>query len=81
MSKEIADTREGCPPAAAQQSRLIEKQFSVAEDSVVTVSAHLSRHAVGRVDLQLYVDGRQVDQALTYTSELEWVDAGLFWLG
>jgi hypothetical protein len=78
---QIADTREGCPPAAAQQSRLIEKQFSVAEDSVVTVSAHLSRQAVGRVDLQLYVDGRQVDQALTYTSELEWEDAGLFWLG
>eukprot|EP01051_Picozoa_sp_SAG22_P017248 SAG22_NODE_2615_length_2375_cov_10.619947_3_plen_285_part_01 len=75
------DTREGCPPEAEASSRLIEKRFSVAEDSVVTVSGHLSRHAVGRTDLQLFVDGRRMDQALTYTSELQWEDAGVFWLG
>ena len=51
------DERQGCPPEAAENSRLIEKAFSVSRQSVVMATGHTIRNAQGRVDLSLMLDG------------------------
>lgn len=80
-SHQAADTRDGCPPQAKAQSRLLHRRFRVEQASVVIVTAHMARLKDGAASLLLYVDGSKVAQASTYTPATQWADTSLFYAG
>ena len=76
------DPRAGCPPRAGANTVLIQRSFSVpCESAAVLARAHMIRNARGTSDLRLAVDSKEVDRALTYTSQGQWEDAAVFWAG
>ena len=76
------DTRVGCPPAALDDTPLITQNLSIASDTIVDIQADIIRHASGRCDLYLLLDGATVlDHGLTYTSSLQWEDVYVSWSG
>ena len=60
---------------------MINGKFTVAEDSVVTVTGHMIRSFSGRSDAYLVVDGAEKDWSLSYTSSKQWEDVQLHWVG
>ena len=77
----VKDARAGCPAKAAARSKLIQTTFSLTAKSLLMVSGHMIRSAVGRSDLNLYMDGAKMDDGLTYTPSKQWADAHVFWSG
>ena len=78
---QVPDTRKGCPPRAAANAALIQKDFSVTVTSTVLARAHMIRIINSNADLYLSVDGREKDRTRTYTRRRNWQDGAVFWVG
>ena len=81
VTYQTSDTRKGCPAKAAAHSKLINKTFTLASKSLLMVTGHIIRSAVGRSDLNLHVDNKTADDGLTYTSSKQFADGHVFWTG
>ena len=81
VTYQTPDSRAGCPARAAARAKLIQKTFTLAKKSLLMVTGHIIRKAVGRSDLNLHVDNKTADDGLTYTSSNQFADAHVFWTG
>ena len=78
----IAEVVDYASADAGANTVLIQRSFSVpCESAAVLARAHMIRNARGTSDLRLAVDSKEVDRALTYTSQGQWEDAAVFWAG
>ncbi len=76
------DPRAGCPSAWAANTDFFTSSFTLSRSGTVLMSGDLIRLQSGRADLQLYVDGGFLMQAITNTgTSADWVGGHVQWTG
>ena len=81
------DLRPGCPPAAAANTVLLEKKFTVGQpdndwnEALLVASGHMIRKRAGSADLELFVDGVRKDIGRAYTRWSAFEDTSVYWVG
>ena len=75
------DPVSGCPPDRPPNTDLFTQTFSLDRSASVHITANMVRHAEGRADLLLFLDGVLVDQTITYTNTMQWQGAIVQWVG
>lgn len=77
----VRDPNAGCPDTNRNINALINKEFELAVESVIWLSAHIIREAAGRDDVELYVDDTLVDRSLVWSTAQTWKELHLTWAG
>lgn len=75
------DPRAGCPLVTPASGVLFSQPITLTVPSAISTSAHIARLGVGRVDLNLYVDGTLVQSVATNTAANDWVTGIVQWSG
>ena len=76
------DPNAGCPGARAANTDLWTMSITLTRSSQVLLTGDIIRYALGRADLQLYIDGGFLSQTATNTGTVtDWVGAHVQWTG
>lgn len=75
------DPRPGCPTVTPANGVLFSQSITVAAPAALSTSGHMARLGVGRVDLNLFVDGVQVQNIATNTATNDWLTGVVQWSG
>ncbi len=75
------DPRPGCPSVTPANGVLFSQSISLSAPAAISTSGHMARLGVGRVDLNLYVDGVLVQNIATNTATSDWITGTVQWSG
>ncbi len=75
------DPRGGCPGAWGANTAFWTVPFNLTRAAVVFIHGSIIVQTSPRADLQLVVDGTEVDRCLSYTPSVQWEDEHVFWSG
>ncbi|MFN8589292.1 MAG: hypothetical protein U0704_15990 [Candidatus Eisenbacteria bacterium] len=75
------DPRPGCATVTPANGVLFSQTVTLSVPAALSTSAHIARLGVGRVDLNLYLDGVLMQSIATNTSAADWVTGVVQWSG